>query len=113
MVSSINEYAHEYQIPTVLSEAETIIVNLLKELEFNQYHVQCDRDQAFELAFEILAFAENFDNNEILSTAIARIARVPESYFKKHSTYKCLSPDNKIMLLEGRLALYASNIFFQ
>ena len=102
MISIIYEYAHEYQIPTVLAKAEKIIVNILENLRFSNWGWDTCK---LNIAFNILAFAEKYDNNEIRSKAIARIACVPESDFQKHSTYKCLSPDIKVQLLEKRLAL--------
>ena len=112
MVSSVYEYAREYQIPTVIAKAVKIIVNILEKLQINNNSVIRNSDKAFDLAFTILAFAEKYNDNEILSKAIAKIACVPGCYFKKHSTYECLSPDSKFKLLETRLDLCEKNQFF-
>ena len=108
VVSRVYEYAHEYQIPTVLAKAERYIVNVVQNLDLSSFRYT----SILDFALDSSAFAEKYDNTRILSTTIDRLARVPYPLYKNKRVYKRLSPHNRIKLLEGRLDLCENNEYF-
>ena len=108
----IYQIAHEYQIPTVLKSAETILVSHTSSFRFdyiynsNCYQSEYLRNHCREFlskAFEMLIFAETYNNTSLLSTAAERISVLPMCQFTEYSSYKDLAESVKNKILMYRL----------
>lgn len=111
----IYQIAHEYQIPTVSKRAETILLNQITSLNcvynthgFGSFGYVDDSESSDFLnkVFELLIFAETYNNESLLSAAAERISVLPMSRFSRHSSYSDILEATKILILMYRLERY-------
>ena len=57
-------------------------------------------------AFEMLNFADTYNNKTLLIAAAERISVLPMNRFKDHSSYKDIPESTKIKILQYRLKRY-------
>lgn len=94
----IYQYAHEYEIPTALTETERLLEKELESLtNIRAYAWILNR------AFDILLFAEKYENDKLRSCACERISVMPSETFMKHINYKDMSEKSKQDILTCRL----------
>ena len=103
----VYQIAHEYQIPTVLKRAENVLLHQISSQKCDTFYVllyQQQKDANYlGKIFEMLNFAETYNNKALLDAAAERISVLPMMRFKDHSSYKDISESTKIKILQYRL----------
>ena len=108
----IYQMAHEYQIPTVLKGAETVLLRQITSLKL-KYNLRGQtlngHAQFLSRAFEILNFTATYNNKILLDAAVGQISSLPMHLFTKHFSYKDLAESIKIQILMYRLQRCETN----
>ena len=111
----VYQIAHEYQIPTVLKRAENVLLHQISSQNCSTFYADRrlvgenrEKESANYLGkiFEMLNFAETYNNKRLLIAAAERISVLPMMRFTNYSSYKGIPKSTKIKILQHRLKRY-------
>ena len=102
----IYQIAHEYQIPTVLKKAETVLTEHIASQKYAAKDCisASEYNQTFlHKAFKMLNFAQGYGINALMAASAERLSAFPMETFTKHPSYMGLPESIKNRILMYRL----------
>ena len=96
-ITKIYEYAHEYQISTVLPVAEDAMCKRVKNESVTAFY-----DHLSE-TIHLLLFAEKFTMSKLKQVAVDKLSAVSRKRIRLLDIYNDLSVDLKFMIADRRL----------
>ena len=91
--------AHEYQIPTVLQRARSIVLQHILSITCSKTDIK----EFLEKHFEILKFGETYQESQISLRAAERLSTLPMKQVAAHPNYKALNDTLKMQIMQYRL----------
>ena len=95
--------AHEYQIPTVLQRARSIVLQHILSITLIGFCSNTDIKEFLEKHFEILKFGETYQESQISLRAAERLSTLPMKQVAAHPNYKALNDTSKMQIMQYRL----------
>ena len=94
-ITKIYEYAHEYQMGTVMSVAEDMLCDRVENTNVMGYAIQD--------TIVLLHFAEKYSMTKLTSTAVKKLSIVPSRTLRSINIYNDLTWHLKFMIADLRL----------
>ena len=111
MITKIYEYAHEYQMDTVLLETEGIlckqVTNAIIFLPGGCLYPEIER------TISLLLFAEKYSMSKLMSTVVKELSFLPSNYLRLVSSYQDLTSNLKLMISDKRLDKFDNNKYLK
>ena len=99
-LTKVYEYAHEYQICTVLSAAEERLCEKVKNIKTDSYFYN---DMPMNKLFDLLVFGERYSMSKLILTAANKFSAIPGRYVRNCNIYRSLSYHLKFLIADARL----------
>ena len=96
-ITKIYEYAHEYQIGTVMTVAEDMLCDRVENTNFIGYPI------TIQNTIVLLLFAEKYSMTKLTSTAVKKLSIVPSRTLRSINIYNDLTWHSKFIIADMRL----------